>query len=463
MNIRKLLIGGSVLLGAITASFALTASPAPANAVQCGAAECSIDSTARGESNWRDEISQGSNGNTGGGGSGTPSNPNRRTYYAPCASFIPTGGGTNTNSYPAVNSSSYNCFAGNGGWGGGSGGSTICSPRSDRAANGILKVYVVHPVTQREIAAYWVCLYPTDAYAPIERIVGGGKVYTGGVGNFHSVGSIPEAQNFGNSGLLSSTSGYVNRGVNLSAPEPWIGSWQPSFTAKTAKKSNGDPLYSYYRLSWSLDYRMCNKWAYPSWLGVPARYDCSQQGTDRSAQPWTFACNIGTPPLKAGIIAGASFVPSTCEPRWQCVINEPLRVNGLTDTFTIMRNGDRLPVTLPTVGVSGTGVQKARDWKVKHTLNDGATPSTSLIDQTWKWGQWENYKKDGNTIAFYWASSSATQPFSWRTNYKFTADFYLPTQDSIGGATTYKWVVGGAECPQVKQSPKILVQRAVNR
>lgn len=468
---NKLHIALLGVLFAIVSLFALAFTSQSAYAVSCSQAQCSVDSTAHSESNWREVANAGGSGGSSSGGGGSGSS-NLVTYYQGCtAGWLPVGGGTSTSSYPAKNSGSYSCNFADGGAIHGDKGIVyfICNPRPDRAANGRLTVFYRDPKSHEETYAFYVCLYPTDEYAPIERLLGSGKVYTGGQGDFYSVSTAGGASQYSSDGLLASSSGYVSRGVNLASPEAYVGAWQPSFTASTAKR-NGQPMYSYYRLKWTLDYRQCEKWAYPAWLGIPARYDCSKAGTERTASPYTYACNLN-PPLQAGIISGAKFVPSSCNPSWTCQLQGNLTVNGLDKPFAVMRNGDPLKVTNPTPGLDAapSTVANARNWTMKNVVKSGSTPfygtnpndPAQLFKSSWAWNAPIAYKPNG-TIAFYWASDSASQPFSWSQTYGFTADWWLPVQDTIGGGVHYEWVQGSANCPQGASSPLITVVRAAS-
>lgn len=457
------ILGGFLVLTG--AALSLTLSETSAHAVNCGAAECYADSTVRGESNWEDTASSGGSGSTGGGGGGHSSSDFVMTVRT-CDSWLPVGGGQSTGTYPAENSNRYNCSFADGGAYTGSGGEIwfSCAPRSDRASNGRVTVFYQDPNTGRRTYAWYYCLYPTDAYAPIERLQGSGKIYTGGQGSFFLTGTSPNAsqvRTYNGGGNLSNTSGYISRNVNLANPEAYTGAWQPSFTGRTSTKSNGDPDYGFYRLDWRLDYRICEKWAYPSWLGVPARYDCSRTGVDTSATPYTYACNFN-PPLVEGVRSDGLFIPSACEPRWVCDISGDTTVGGQPDALTVMRNGEQLPVRFPSVGVSGTNVRNATDWRYFNAPLRDVSPTLNYVESSWAWSTWDSYRQDG-TIAFRWASVKTGQGFEWNTRFRFTAQFYLPTQTVVGGSPTYRWVTGTAECPQTVDSPKVEVVRAVNR
>ncbi|MFL0358605.1 hypothetical protein [Curtobacterium flaccumfaciens] len=393
-----------------------------------------------------------------------------KTYYSPCGYWLPTGGGTSERSFPVKSSGSYNCFFTDGSsYGGGAGGTFYqCAPHGDRASNGRVVVFKVDSTTHKEIYAYYFCLYPTDAYAPIERMTGSGKIYTGGQGNFYRTVTSGEATVYASTGTRTASSGYISRGVDLSHPEAYTGAWQPGFRATTGTKSDGTPLYGYYRLTFALDYRLCQKWEYPSWLGQPVRYDCAKQGQDRIVNPYTYACNLN-PALQGGIKAGAKFYPSQCVTGWRCVIGPNIKVGGQPLAVSVMRNGQQVRVDNPTVAVAGNGIRDARNWRTKEQIAGGSTPllgsdpnsSRQYFKAGWRFNDWHPYAKTSN-IAFYWASTDQQHPFQWKQSYSFTSDYLVPTQSAVGEATHYKWVTDSAVCPDVRASAKTLVVRSAN-
>lgn len=444
--------------------FFLPTTAVAADGTSCGATECYVETAVRGESNWRDYMTETTS--TGSGSSVTPNTT--ASFYSGCDTWLPVGGGTSTHTYPVKNSGSMACHFSDGGQFSTGTGEVwfLCPPKADRAANGRLTYLVKGQNSAGEdvwVYARYRCLYPTDANAPIERPQGEGKVYTGGKATFlytSTVPTNPANTTHGSGGTVASTTGYVNRGVNLSNPEAYVGEWRPSFTATTARDGTGQPIYSYYRLDWTLDYRVCVKWAYPSWLGVPARYDCSRSGTDISANPYTYACNLN-PPLRAGVDPAAVFVPADCASSWRCEVRDPTTVGGQPALVAVMRNGTDIPVTFPTPTVFGDGVRDPRRWQMNPTPSKDATPKLTYVTQSWSWDKWQAFKPNG-TIAFHWASDKE-HPFTWNTKYRFTADFYLPTQNTVGGASTYEWVTDITQCPETSNSPTVEVVRAVNK
>lgn len=430
-----------------------------------------MDSTVRAESDWAEESYTGSDGSVvnprGGGSSSSGSTqPKFLTKYISCSAWHHSSGRL-VFSYPAEDSSSYRCWFPDRSMSD----NDTCPPRGDRASNGRVDYYIERVKDDGSkvwLFARFKCLYPTDDYAPIERLQGSGKVYTGGQAAFRNVGSYATASRAGTGGTLTASTGYITRNVNLGNPEAYTGSWQPSFTARTGTLGNGSPMYGYYRLQWDLDYRICDKWAYPSWLGQPARYDCSKAGRDTTVTGYTYACNIN-PALQARNVAGARFSPHECQQSWRCEFRGQLSVNGITSDLTVMRNGEELEIRNPTPSVTGQ-VRNARSWTVLNSIKSGSSPLKPKVDPnsseqyfraSFQWDKRVTYRPTEN-LAFYWASDTAGSGFSWSQSYGFTGDFYVPKQDAVGGSTVWVWAADTTTCPQSITSPRITVVRAVS-
>ena len=434
--------------------------PAQADSVpttSCGQAVCFVETTVRGESDWQNEVDDTT---VGGGGTSAPS-PFKNEVHL-CDSWLPKSGGVGVGSYPADNSSSYVCNFRDGGTSSGGSGTTWfqCPPLTDRAANGRVDRYIVDK-DGKATFAYFYCMYPTDDYAPIERELGRGKIYTGGQGDFYRTGSGSSAKQASTSGTLTDSTGYVDRGVKLSNPEAYTGSWQPKFQAKTGTTAAGKPLYGYYRLLWKLDSRICIKYGYPSWLNEPTRYDCSQKVQDVIVNPFTYACD-SNPALAAGVRSNAKFDPAACESGWTCAVSSPMKVGGQTKAITVMRNGEGVPVVNPAGKVTkhGADIRNVGHWQTFSTINAGSDPDDpDEYQASWEWDKWETYSKDAD-IAFYWATEPKGS-FRWKTAYRFQAEFYVPTQAHVDGGTTYKWVMSTGKCGSTQSAP-VSVVRSVN-
>lgn len=443
----------SVLLGVIATVFFVvlfnTPSAFAADNTSCGQAVCYVDSTVIAESDWasRPYVSDPK-------GIGTPAFIRK---YSPCDTwnkYITT--------YPIA---SMTCFFSD------QIDNSTCYPKNNRSPNGKVDYYIqeIKPDGSKEwVFARSKCLYPTDPYAPFPYKKGEGKVYTGGQTDFYLTGSASDATKATRTGLKTDTSGYVSRSVNLSNPENYTGAWSVSLKAKTGVSASGQPLFGYYRLLSSLDYRICEKWAYPSWLNKPEWADCSRQGQDNFVSPYTYACNL-TPPLQAGIKTGALFNASACANKWVCSVSPDTLVAGSSSSITVMRNGEHIAVKYPTTSLTGDGYRNPRNWQFLNQIKQGSTPFVrglpsnspqQLFSASHTWDSWQTYNPDG-WVAFNWASDSNSGGFSWTTNYRFTADFYVPTQTAIGDAPQYAWVADRANCGS-SETAVIKVIRAVN-
>ncbi|MBC9954061.1 hypothetical protein ICM05_05295 [Leucobacter sp. cx-42] len=380
--------------------------------------------------------------------------PTIETQFVPCGFY----GNTSSISFPTTATS-----CGKVPW------KNICPPLPDRSPVGWVQIYkngwnslgnpTIKLIGER-------CVYPSDPVVESRKSVA--KIYTGGQGDFRHSLSTVTAQTLGE-GTVTSTTGYVSRGVNLSSPEKWAGSWTPSFTARTGTKPSGDPLYGYYSLQWRLDYRGCEKWGYPSWVEHTPRWDCGQSGYDTILTPYTYACD-SIPPLKEGLRAGAKFRPADCvSSLWECGVEGKIKVAGQSGPLTVMRNGDPVTVVFPALKITGEAVKAVRGEEVRVSLTDGATPlnpqnrdpnsKNQFFDASWKWDKWE--AKKPSTLRFHWASDPG-HPFSFTAKNRFTGDFRVQQQDTINSSPVTVWASDQASCGS-SHSPEVSVLRAVSR
>lgn len=455
------------LVGLATAFIASTqAVPASALTVDCGDAVCSVSSTVRGESDWREVVA-----------SQPPANTNTSTdvvSITTCSSWLPRGGGQSiSSSYPVQNSNTYDCYFPDSGATGGNNAEVflVCPPAPDRSANGRATVFT-RLADGTLVYKYFFCLYPTDPYAPVERLIGSGKIYVGGEGIFSHT-DLDHTGRLTPGGTITDRTGYIIRGFNPAIHDPadWVGAWTPAFNARTGTQPNGNPLWGYYRLDWVLDYRICDRYAYPSWLGQPTRLDCSRTGTDRTSDPFTYSCAL-TPPLQPGIIL-TSFSPLRCAEGLRVCEVFPDTIQNRNSNLTVMRNGDPLTVQNPTPRVEATNPSFVRNitWTgIYRTVVPGSTPfegtnpnaSNQLFTSSWQWGRWENPRnhQDG-TIAFYWASDS-NAGFRWNTAHQFRAEMFVFTQQSLNAPPRREWVSASFGCQGNQPSPTVSVVRSIN-
>lgn len=450
-TLRNLLIGGLFALTTFVAS--LLFSTSQAEAISCGAAQCYVESTVKGESNWKESAVVKP-------GNPAPSPSNFEAQYVGC-SFWFTGviPMKHHYQYPGDQSNTFGCYFNAGLFPGSR--EEICPANNVGAANGRTNVYYVDPSTGQKTFAYFYCVYPTAEYAPVEKIQGSGKIYVNGSAAFYNIGltSSTSKINHGAGGTVTDSTGLIQRGVDLANPEMYAGEWRPSFMGRTETLPNGSPAYGFYRLDWTLNYHQCEKWGYPSWINEKPRYDCSQTGTDRIVEPYTYACNFD-PALIRGINNSALFRPGECEKTWTCEVDPNLFVGGQLDAISVMRNGHKIPVSYHAPLVTGEGVKNPRNYQVKHSITPGSTPSKEYVWTSFEWDKWQLFNEK-QQVAFNWVSDDASKPFSFRNDYRYTADFLLPSQGSISDGTVYKWVEGSENCPGASLSPEIRVLRSV--
>lgn len=423
-----------------------------ADAISCGEAECYVSSSPATNSVWEKtpEPPQGT-------GVGVPATTRYEYLYVPCRSWALSGSPVES-TYPISPRSCSNIPH-----------APICHPLPDRSATGWVEVFIVG-LDGKRFRQGALCSYPTDEYAPIERKLGEGKIYVGGRAEFYQTAHLNTATVYSREGTLTDTTGYVSRGAKLSNAEAYAGAWKPAFMGKTGRKANGDPLYGYYRLLWDLDYKVCEKWGYPSWLNKPARYNCDRSGQDRLVETYTYACNL-SPALRQGVASDADFRPSACEQSWSCSVPAPISFNGYPADLSTMRNGVPLTVEFPSLIVhtpASDRVRSVRDEQLRVNVVEGSTPwnkdfndansKQQYFASSWEWGRWQSSLV--GELRFYWASEP-NRPFSITADYRFTADFYVFSQDSLTAGTTTRFAADTVECGQ-KTSAEITVLRSTS-
>ena len=146
---------------------------------------------------------------------------------------------------------------------------------------------------------------------------------------------------------------------------------------------------------------------------------------------------------------------------------------GTSKPVTLMRDGNDVPVVGGNMVASGSGTRKIRARKAFNSIVtsgdaaafplDGSDPNGSKqyfqSDQR-KWDTWTAYNPNSNaTLHFYWSSDNGK---SWKygTKYHFAAEFLVPVQCSIGGATTSQWVTEQADYGSVTSNTVTVVRSA---
>lgn len=460
-----LFVSATILIALGISTF--TAHKAEAANISCGSGVvCYVDSTQHAGSSGGSGSTGGSGGTLnpnpggGGGGGGGSTQPvvKVQSRYVDCGYWYGVGGHDVNTNYPVPGSPSAVCAS-----------NAQCVAQGGRAPKGLTYFWVGDDKNiNTDPYSYFSCVYPTDAYYyptvyNITRVLGGqGWFYATG-------GSAANAQAYGSSGILSDQTGY--RASNFQPSNPGFSSTlDESFNARTYTV-NGAPYYGYYRLQWLINYRDYQVTEYPAWMGQPSKYDVTSNYSRQTVDPYTYACNY-TPPMRAGIVGGAKFDAAQCQTStWKCTVTGNIAINGSSNNMVVMRNGDKLSVTFPSFNISGNGAKNMRNKQTLTSVNTNsvspvnpnasdANNSRQYFDASWVWNSWQNYKQTGNWLAFYWSSDNGKN-FKFTQQYKFTADFLVPTQGTINGPTVNKWVTDTTSCGGTKNSPQVTVARSI--
>lgn len=467
-RIKTILNGGwKVLFGVGIAAAASLVTAQAANAdVSCGSIQCTVGSqqTATGS----ETGGGGSTGTTPGGGSGSVK-PKYDSEYSQCAAWYggESGGWLGTKKYPDPTAAgAWNCRFER------QMSDTVknlpqCSKTADgRAAYGRYDMYLLNPDGSRGAYKYFYCVYPTKAYlTPKVTTINSA---TGGIGDFYRVGSAGMTSQFGTSGMKADTTGYRTTSFNRSAPS--VVGLNQDFEARTLV-INGQPSYGFYRLQWKVDMTEYQRSIWPSWMGKADTFVHVRDFVKNETYAHTYACNLN-PALVAGVRTDGIFDPSECaRTTWQCDIRGEITHLGTAGNIQVMRNGEHLATSFPTFGVVGNGVNNIRSQqtytgvdtnKVSPVNGAGsdANSSNQYFQGNWKWNSWQAYEPaKPRWVAFYW-SSDAGKTFSYGQQYRFTGDFYVPSQGSIGGGTGMQWVTDTTDCGITKTSGQVEVLRA---
>lgn len=461
-------------LAAVFGFVFLTASSA--EAIQCGVAQCSVDSQKRGVNTWSAPAPN--NPSDPGDSDGGSNAPPKYTYaFTPCYRFLPSGGGQSVSSYPAPDvAGRYVCTFADGGSSSGGSGYTFfsCPPQGGKAANGRTTAY--DAVTGEY--AFFYCLYPTET--SFNPVVNEGKVYTGGEGIFIRVLTAGMASQASNGGEVVDRTGYRSTGFIESNPRA-TPNLDQTFNAKTGTNSDGTPGYGFHRLQWELDYRYCTETIYPPLFNKPVENKCGPQQHEVTAEPYTYSCEL-SPALQPGANTTVSFKPSACAAEeWDCSVAADISINGaLVGDVEVMRNGADIPTLhnngqMPTL--TGTAAKNPRAWRYQDMVLDKSSPTNNAKREFYsqydakgsknKFGSWQPLTpaKQNMSSRFMWASDpvSTNSLGYWKMSreYKFTADFFVPTQAGIGSPTVVKPVMDDADCGSAT-SPNIYVKRSIN-
>jgi hypothetical protein len=441
---KTILNGGwKVLLsaGITIAASLITAQTASAD-VSCGSIQCTVGSqqTAVGS----ETGGGGGTGTTPGGGGGGTVKPKYTSVYTACVSWygLESGGWQAQQTYPDPEAAgAWNCrferqmsdHPKN---------LPQCGKTGDgRVAYGRYDMFLINPDGSKGEYKYFYCVYPTKAYlTPKVTTI---KSPTGGIGDFYHVGAANMTSQYGTSGTKADSTGYRTTSFNRAAPS--VVGLDQSFNAKTLV-INGQPSYGFYRVQWKIDMAEYRRSIWPSWLGKADTFAHVRDYSTFSADAYTYGCNLN-PALISGVRNDAIFDPSECaRTTWQCDIRGEITHLGTAGNVQVMRDGSHIPVTFPTFGVVGNGVRNITkqqtytgvDTNTVSPVNGvGSKPdyAKQYFQSNWNWNSWQAYEPTKERwVAFYWASENG-KTFNYAQQYRFTGEFYVPAQGSIGGGS----------------------------
>jgi len=465
-HIKTILNGGWKLLLAVGAgvAFSLISAQAANADVACGTIQCTVGSQ---QSAGGSETGGGGNSGTNpGGGSGGVKKYESR--FSQCQAWygLESGGWQAKKTYPAPNEAGvWNCRFEQ--QMSDIGKLPTCDKTGDgRVALGRYDIFALNADGTRGAYLYYYCVYPTKAYlTPVVTVI---TAPLGGIGEFHKVGAAGMTNTYGNGGTLSDSTGYRTTAFNRAAPS--VVSLDQTFYAKTLIV-NGQPSYGFYRLQWNKDMTQYKREKWPSWLNKADTFIHVRDYVERTTEPFTYACNVN-PALVAGVRNDAIFDPSECaRTTWQCDIRGEITHLGTAGNVQVMRDGSHIPVTFPTFGVVGNGVRNISNQQTYTGVDTNAVSPVNGVgskpdyakqyfQSSWRWNSWQAYEPTKEKwIAFYWASENG-KTFSYNQQYRFTGEFYVPAQGSIGGGSAYRWVTDTTDCGVTKQSAQVEVLRA---
>ena len=262
----------------------------------------------------------------------------------------------------------------------------------------------------------------------------------------------------------------------------------------------------YYKIYVDYNYRVYKDIRWITTGGTVLYNQWSQGATlaGSSATWWAYSCSAGLPNATEGAYYSqgalpdrdSSLNPANCpQSVWECQLSSPQTI-GLdltsvaagttnpTTPVTVMRNGEKIPVTFAKVrvvdqtnnsntdvtnGAVGGGVKDITNIEYKAEVKVGSTPfygtnpndskqyfklfRNATSDSTDKWGTWYgNANANINkTLAFVWASEGP-KPFVAERNYRVTGSFLVPqggainSGSSAGAPQGSEWKVGTYDC-----------------
>lgn len=264
----------------------------------------------------------------------------------------------------------------------------------------------------------------------------------------------------------------------------------------------------YYRIYVDYNYRTYDnlRWTTHSGNVLYSRWTQGATLAGSSTTWWAYSCSAGLPNATEGAYYSqgalpdrdSSLNPANCpQSVWECQLSSPQTIGldqaGLvsgstnpTTPVTVMRNGEKIPVTFAKVrivdqtngtstdvtnGTIGGGVKDITSIEYKAEVKEGSSPfygtdpndtkqyfklfrdSHPNSNSTDRWGTWySNANTNINkNLTFVWASEGG-KPFVAERTYRVTGSFLVPQGGNIGSGSSAgapqgsEWKVGTYDC-----------------
>lgn len=250
--------------------------------------------------------------------------------------------------------------------------------------------------------------------------------------------------------------------------------------------------YGYFRLNINIYGIQCQMWGYPEWTKNTSRDEVRCGGAKNnfnvvyavnSCDGWNTNGNLNALPT------ARNFDINGCA-SFSCPVNGSIQINDTSTPVQVMRNGEAVKITYPTISVSANASQMrpiGGSWNILGGTGvvNGSTPYNSDVslnntNQYFKLydnfptgtkidfisspnggGSWKPQNDTVNSLKYTWASNDGS---SWKAyrSWKITnAEFYVKTVSDTNGSVKWVWVPKVVYCGYVESNP-VTVVRSVN-
>lgn len=275
-----------------------------------------------------------------------------------------------------------------------------------------------------------------------------------------------------------------------------IGGWNFPATDRYNINAPQDGGYGYYRMDLRANYKICGLWGFPSWTGNHSEdeYRCTgETGYVTGRNYAVSSCNHDY--TKYGnnwnaLPDNEDFRLDACV-SFTCKVTGSTQINGTSTPVEVMRNGEPVKITYPTIEVLADPVAMTpagTTWDIKGATGvvDGSTPFNSGVDannaaqyfqlfnnfpaankqsfltsKTGPIGAWEPQTNTTDTLKFLWASNTGQSWKAYRTWKIDNAQFYIYTPGSTNGGNGSKtWQQQDVYCGYEPSNPVKVVRGA---